>query len=429
MRRIGIYIAIMLFAAVSFLFSPPPAHDSDKCGPYIKLGRHAGFMVNCDASSFITAAIHPSSLLKPNEYRQGRPLFVLAGTLAGYSSYYISYPFHPGLKKLVDRQVNQSNVLIGNSLPGSNVTVDFIVFYFGYWLINVIVLVLSMFLLERIALMITGGEIRRSMLYLFLFLLVSNHVVKAFFWSPHQQMFTILTPLLCLYTCLKLDSKNIVLPVYFILALLTGFLLLVYGNFLLLVPVILFSFYKQQSRTNLPIAKSIAAIGLICMLSALPTLAWIGLLKANGTVYYNHEMSHTREIVWISDSWAVSPGYFFKAVIRNTSLFFKTLPTLFFFLLLSGGILLFKKDERSAVVENKIGTAQNLLFVSICFLGFLWILGFYAIRLTWSLAPLMLCFAILLAGKRLKSKTLLIFLMAAAVLWHCFNVFSYGPFS
>ncbi|MBC8085292.1 MAG: hypothetical protein H7Z21_19005, partial [Hymenobacter sp.] len=76
--------ALILAAALSFLFSPPPQTPDEFWGLYIPLGERAGFILNKDSYGYIQAAEEPGRLLRQSEERQSRPLYVLLGTAVGY---------------------------------------------------------------------------------------------------------------------------------------------------------------------------------------------------------------------------------------------------------------------------------------------------------------------------------------------------------
>ncbi|HEY4155275.1 MAG TPA: hypothetical protein VGM24_07600, partial [Puia sp.] len=314
-------LLLILTLNISLLFSPPPkAGTTDPNGRYVSLSPFAGFFLNPDTYGFIFPAIEPGQLLTSQSQRQSRPLFILAGSAIGYAITGLTWPFHNRLLRLYGafwRGTYPADriLLIGN-------------FYLGFLLLNVLVLWLSLFLFERIFF----SGIRRSRdaeysLYFLMVFIVSNPVTKAFFWTVHQQMFSFLTPIFCIYVLLWFNRRPDALSgrQMIMLFLGGGALLLVYGNFLLLLPVMLFGFFQQFRKFPGQESRLLLKASGLFLVFFLPTILWIGILKWTGVSYYSFELQGYHEIIWIPETLHYSVGSFLKQLGQNTLEFLGTL--------------------------------------------------------------------------------------------------------
>lgn len=431
MKKIAVYFFIVLFANLSFLLAPPPGiykgPNADCSIRYIQLNKFLGFQSNCDALAFIGLAIDPSYLLEDQNIRQSRPLFILLGTITGYPVYFLSKPFHPSLKSSLYPKLSDSLTgLRAERFP------LYISVYLGYVFINIIILVISLLLFEKIVQHFTGNwKNSRLLFYAVLFLLAANPVTKAFFWTPHQQMFNILTPLLCIYISLFIAVKKLSILKTLLISAASGLLVLVYGSFLLLLPFIIGSYLSIEKRKHT--SRIILNCFLLILCFILPTLLWIIILKISGTTFYSYEFSGFRQFIWIIDSLKISLQTFIETLGRNTLAFIKTSGSLIFpfFLLLFARF--FGGLSRPLSIENKKN--ENLILnprfllksSAFVFVVFFWLLGYYTDRLTFSLAPvILLAFAITLNRREIPRwlNYTLIILIAG---WHLYTILYEAP--
>ena len=399
MRKKFIFLLIILLVNISFLFSgPPEAKGPESYCPhrYVRLNSFMGVPVNCDEFVFIGAAVRPTYLIQPGFQRQNRPGYVLLGTAVGYTIYYVLYPFHESLKSFAYKKLSgqfsyrelEKAVLYGSV-------------YAGYIIINVLILFLTMVLFEKSMYMVSGSWKNQQWLFwLCLVMLISNQVTKTFFWTAHQQMFTLFTPVACLYAGMKVYSHNNARKLLLIMASVTGLLLLVYGNFLLVLPVMLGS-YMLKLRTHKKILSSsaLSAMCLSILIFFLPTLLWISYLRMTGISYYNHEISQFRHFIWLADSWNISFDYFLKKIYANTITFVQTsgslLPGTLF--LMTAILCRSINSIKRPAMRKDIFSPDNrniLLLAFLLFAVFLWLMGAYADRLTLSFAPFLIFIAV-----------------------------------
>lgn len=418
---------LLIILNLSLLFSPPPRQGSIECMPYMRyihITRFAGFPLNPDTYGYIFPSVNPGLLLKKNSQRQSRPLFIIAGSIFGYALYYITWPAHRLLYGIFKAHWT-------GAYPES-LMYDLGTFYISYVFINMLILWFSLYLFEKIFIRITGQKknVGYSMYFMMVFI-VSNPVTKAFFWTVHQQMFAFFTPLLCIYIMLRLNDKQDLISYPFLMRLAfgSGILLLVYGNFLLLLPVLLFCFSSNYFR----FAGSLNRGGLIfknlllILLFVIPTLLWMLILKLNGVSYYSLEIAYYRQLIWIKDSLSVSASAFFQALQKNTMAYFSTMRYFICSLAAAGAIVAimsrFKLPE-----QNNTKIIKGIAFVLLCFFCFYWMLGFYEERLTYTLIPVLLCLVIAFCRDSFHQKKMTYILCGLALTWHIYVLLSYGPF-
>jgi hypothetical protein len=415
-------LLLILFLNISLLFSPPPIVGSTIAyGRYVSLGKYAGFFVNPDAYGFILPAINPKKLMEYHEERQNRPLFVLAGTALGYSISLLAAPFHKLIlhiyKKFWRGAYSESMIFyIGN-------------FYIGFVLLNILILWVALFLFEKIYFLFVDHNGTHALpMFLLMVFIVSNPVTKAFFWTVHEQMFAFLTPILCIYILFRFNNLSFAVS-YSRLAgifIMGGILLLVYGNFILLAPALLYGVFIQSRKfddfRNWPVL-----VWRCCFLTLvffLPTICWIGILKWNGIIYYNFEMHVFHHIVWIPETLHQSFGRFVLQLSSNTIAFLNTmflimvLVVFSFIIFIAGKIKVSLKDEY----------VRMIIFIFLYFFLFYWLLGAYFERLTLTLIPIIICFWLVAAGKKLFAKKMIYVLSSLAFIWQLYFLMSYGPF-
>lgn len=415
-------LLLILLLNVSLLFSPPPIPGTTIAyGRYISINKYTGFFVNPDAYGFILSGIRPKLLMEYHQERQNRPLFVLAGSAMGYSISFLTEPFHRWLLQLYEKfwhgaYPKEMIIYIGN-------------FYIGYIFLNIIILWTSLFLFEKIFWLLVErkGSSVFSM-YLLMVFIVSNPVTKAFFWTVHEQMFAFLTPLLCIYILFRFTglqnevSFRSLAGIFFT----GGLLLLVYGNFILLAPALIYSMLYQSNKLDKLKSWRIILLKLLLLilLFFMPTICWIGILKWNGVNYYNFEMRVYHHIVWIPETIHQSFGSFIHQLYINTVAYFKTMRLILVMVIISFVIFFSGKIN----ISWKGNFMHEILFIFLYFILFYWLLGAYFDRLTQTLIPIFVCFWVVAAGQKLTSKKMIFIVGSLSLCWHLFILMSYGPF-
>jgi len=427
MKKISLYLAIIFITCGSFLFSPcwdayTIEGERSSC---FALNNQMRVVICADTYNFIWLATEPSQLLKKNTYRQSRPLFVMAGRFVGLGVYYLSYPFHSKIDAFLK---NNTSFLPQYYDYETNTGTYFFCFYIGFLIINVIILLICLLLFEKIVKALSGEWKNGTLLFsLILAVLLSHPVTKVFFWSVHQQLFNILTPLLSVYIGILILKKRAGTKKLFLISIGLGLLLLFYGNFLLALPVLVgcYLYAEKKNGTNRGYASLLYSL-LFVILFFLPATIWILYLKSINVTIYNPELVEYRQFIWIVDRLKEhSFLYFFW---RKTLAFLFSTGTLFVPMVLLIIFLLWKKISRQDVVytntsENVPGLARLVLFVLIETVIFFWLLGYYADRLTSSLAPLlMIIFALMMNRKKLGKPAIVFFILVLSGFFF-YNIF------
>jgi hypothetical protein len=275
---------------------------------------------------------------------------------------------------------------------------------------------------------LTNSKIEKRLLFLFFILIASNQVTKAFFWTAHQQMFIFFAPLFCIYAGLKLINNGLSYQKTLLLSFISGVLMLCYGNFLLMLPILIFAYSFSQKKTNGNIIRDILVKNIfLIILFAIPASLWMIILKIHGSDFYISETAKYRQLVWIIDTLHISFYEFIKVLIKNVIYYAKTLKGIVFFIILFIGLYVYSGNPLS--IKRLIKNRNSLLisFVFITFFSYYCILGFYAERLTFTLVPILLCSCIFLIGNSNKKINIYVFALVV-IAWCCYNIFSYGPF-
>jgi hypothetical protein len=430
------WFGIIFLVNFSFLFSPQPrsvVFSDDICiESYVHLNRYMGFPVNCDAISFISAAIKPAILFQKGYIRQSRPAYILTGTITGYFLYYISYPLHPFIAKKL-----QGHLSTDDSGKNPQTLVVYACFYLAFVLINTIILTITFWLFEKITFGFFKARPHAHAIFpLMLVLLVSTPVCKAFFWTVHQQLFNVLMPVLALYIGLRLIRRPNKLSALLLIAFLSGFLALFYANSILLLPAICFSYLMEvKGRKRRIPAKEWCWLAAITLAFFFASLLWILLLRINGVPIYNNEITVAREFVWITDILNTQGRPFWKEFADNTKAFIQTFSITAFPALALLIVLVSKKKEalnifRQVSSNPPLQSQMTVIaFIAIQFLLFYWLMGFYATRLTTALNPFIIYATALLLIKQAPDRKFTILLFLIIICMHLYTVFSYGPFS
>lgn len=416
MRKLCNYLVIILLANISFLFSPRefPAEAIHKWGDfYIPLNSGIGVRVNGDAFAFVALATNPGRLLEKNQVRQSRPGYIIAANLVGSVIYAVTYPFRDQLEHFF-----QSRISDNYPQKEKEKIARWFSYYSAFVFLNLLVLLACLYIFDKLVLHYTGPWKNKGLHFLFLFLLVANPVTKLFFWSPHVQMFNILLPLLMVWTCIKLYGFSGNNQRFYIVSAFAGILLLFYGSFLLLLPILLFSYWKNLQLTNRSMEwENLLTITLILLFYALPVLLWMGYIQLQGIPFYSAEIAEYRQFIWIADALRASRGNLFSALLSNTIQFINSLASLMlpaFFLLAA---FLYSRKQPANTAFPASAKQQILPTLLFCLL-FFWLLGYYADRLSFSLAGILYLTAALYINSIPTSRRFTVLFWAICLIAH-----------
>jgi len=204
-----------------------------------------------------------------------------------------------------------------------------------------------------------------------------------------------------------------------------GILLLFYGSFLLLLPILIFTiFYKTKNIEKKNLSKGFQPALLNSIVFILPLLSWILILKIAGIDFYSHETAYFREFLWVVDAINNPNRSFFTELFVNFSIYIKTTGIVIFpinFLILSYFITE-KKNDNSQFPDIKIFVFNTILL----FLFFL-LLGYYTDRLTYSLCPLFITYSAILLNRHKLNNLKRISIIIIILSWHLFILLNEMP--
>jgi hypothetical protein len=259
-------------------------------------------------------------------------------------------------------------------------------YYAGYLVFNWLALFTASLLFLRLPLGLSGFSMGSLVTAT---LLVINGVTRWFFWTPHLQILNVLVPMISIGVCVGLRSRPPrERPRYFIT---TGFFSglgsLVYGASILIVASATVAIVVAEWRSKRPILAAVVASGWIAF--AIPPLIWREYVVSRTGSFYMHETAQYHQFVWIAESARLGFPTLITDVANNLARFGKTLwPVLAPLVALLG--MLFLAFPKARTIENDPQTRNVEMAVGAFVLvavPFFSLMGFYAARLSWELAP------------------------------------------
>ena len=282
---------------IGFLIGPRiPADQQQKaCVGNIELPGPFGIHLNCDSPEFLSLADSPQRLLEPLNYRQSRPGLIIAASLLQAPLSLISPALntHPSLE--------QDPASIVESFR-RNISA-----YVAYVILNAAILLSTFYFLRRIAQHIgLDGRDTAPILVSTGLLLVANDVSKAFFWSPHTQMFNILVPVIAVYAALRalegaLCDKRFVLA----MGLGIGLGMTAYGAFLVTLVCILATGTLASVRESSweRRMQGMSNLAVLLMLAGLPSIVWYTFVRVTVGSFHSAELTEYA-FRWMGELWS-----------------------------------------------------------------------------------------------------------------------------
>ena len=366
-RTLGL-VVIPLLVPIVFLVSRRP--DRPPVG--VELVELAGPLhvgVNTDSADFVSVALRPGKLFDDREPLQSRPVVVVAAALA-------SLPLRP-LLRIADPASRIDTTVARRALaPGGDADVnDAMAAYLVYIAINALLLLGSLVVFWRAV----GPGPKWWALAPLALVVAGNQVVKAFFWTPHLQIFNILVPVVAVEAARRtLDRPLASWRQSALVGLALGLSALAYGAaVIIVVAVVAAQVLGRRPRRLSPLLPLVLAFAAVVG-------AWVVVVEAVSGGFYNHEVRVYRQFVWIVD--AIRGGDIGAAVARNLHLFIDTtIPVVWLPVAVLAVIALcsmrapLSAGSRQRLAGAAIGFASAALFYAP--------LGLYASRLSWSLVP------------------------------------------
>jgi len=407
-RPIASAFAIVLVAVLFLLAPPPRPSDNPRVTlSYVALTPHMGFVLGWDANRFMLLAREPWRLLEPREQRQSRPLYVAT---AAFLRLFVA-PFEPERTRHVVRE------------PA----------WVVYVAMNFVVLLLAVLAFQALF----PDSAWPLGIFMTSLLLVANDVVKAFFWTPHTHMFNMLVPAATMVCCRRLYLNPAIRPrALLLLGLGGGTLTLYYGSFTVLLPAAIAALSFGRARATTARPSLLAQIGALGLGFVAVPLAWIVTVTVLAGEFYSEEITHYRQFVWIFHAW--NAGRLERTVARLMSAFMRASAEALWFpftLAVAAACIGRLGRVRAAdVTREHRPTLVAAAITFVCAFAFLGLLGTYAVRLSWSLAPPVLALVAAIGAttrSRLPARDRLLVdvgLVLAVVGWLAYGIAKRGPY-
>jgi hypothetical protein len=274
-----------VLAGAHFLLLAPMIRDPF-CATPVHVNRFMAYPLNCDSTTFLLLAHHPGDLLIRASVGHESPA-QRAAVLARNRRQ--SRPGYIALSALATRVLGPAAARLGlDRLYGETDTA-----YFPLILINLIVavgaVVLLVWLLRRFG-------ARTAVVVALSSLLVLNDLMKAFFWTPHQQMLVLLIPLATIAAGRWLILERPRLLTVAILGLGLGLGALIYANVVITMGVLTVILLARGWR-------GVRQALMLWVTFAIAPVTWIlTCLKISGS-YRDNDIYHYREFIWVPQAF------------------------------------------------------------------------------------------------------------------------------
>jgi hypothetical protein len=291
-------VLLVSASALCILLSPPPPQFQRAliCAEALPIGQRVHILMNCDADSFVSLARDPSGVLEENSVRQTRPGYAVLGWV-------FSLPF---------RAFNAATH--GQSFDP---------YYAGYVTLNWALMIFSVILFADL---IAATSLLAPAVIVPVSVLLINHITKAFFWTPHQQIFGLFAGMVSIWVARRVIVRDaeIDFKTTLLFGLSAGIACLIYGVFVLLpltVTAALWFFGKRGTWI-----RAAALTGILWLSTLAPFLVWRAYVIEETGSFYSHETQFYHEFVWIPETMRESLAAFSSAHFQNLARFLGTVP-------------------------------------------------------------------------------------------------------
>lgn len=422
---------LLLFLAtifISFLFLFKPEPKGKWSGEYVRINKYCGIFLTSDAYNFCREASNPKSLFDTASVRQDRPAYLLLiYSISKPTKYILQHAavFFNAADKIDYKYLAQKSEAIINNpsfevkqkpLPAQNIVIDYFPVYISFVLVNMMILFLSAVIFDKT---LSRFNIDKSIKLIFIAILFINRIVKAYILNVHMQLFILFAPLLFVYVIIKIVESEFNKKKIFAYSFLMGFMSLFYGSFIFFLPVLfLILLYRYKKMTDIIAHWNVFLFSFVLII--LPTFLWVVLLKNIVGRYYNYEVEHYREYVWIADALKIS---FFNFIVVSVKFLIAfiicIIKTVAIFTLIYGLLVITAKKHKNFKYKEELFI--YLYFILLVFSVMFLMLGFYQVRLTYTLAPVLFVLIALLwqelLNKHMLSKNTILFGYAFAILY------------
>lgn len=403
----GLGLGMALVAAHAFLTSPLVSNPP--CGTTVQLGGGLGYVYNhCDSPEFVRDAADPSRLLAKRSIRQARPLLIVMAA---------------GVARTVGRAVFATPLprLYGLATPQD----------FAYVLLNLAIAAGSIALFLRL---VPFGQVPVAAVAAATWIAFDD-LMKAFFWTPHTQLFNLLVPVLSIAVARAvLVDPRLRRPLALGgIGLGLGMLALAYGSFIVAGVAAGVAFLLGARRQ--PAAQMLVGAAALAVGFALPNLLWIVLCLAVAGSFYVDETRKYWEFTWAAHTAkqgvAAFARYWWSVTVLTLQV---TLPTAAAAAIATLLAWLAAIATGTRVAAAQVATMVASVLILALSVGFLDLLGFYTSRISYMLVPVLMVILVGLVAalkdrRRHLGQALEGLIVLAAVVNALVVVLRHGPYS
>lgn len=380
-RRLIFSVCVAVSAAESLtLLAHPPVETSPalRCADIVPIVSHVNIIENCDSHGFIELAHDPRKIVG-NKW-QARPLYLVLGWI-------MAIPFR--VPRSVAYRAGLTRDPFSNPDP----------YYAGFVLLNWLLMVGAAWVF---LLLVGPGSLFESRILLPLTILLVNEVTKAFFWTPHLQIFNVFVPLFIVAMVAWLDERvsRMTWRSFALVGVLLGLASLLYGVFVIAVLALTVALVRDTLRNKRNKLPAIASAGAMLAAFLVPIELWRWLVISKTGAFSVLEIYRYHQFVWITEDIAQTPRRLLPDLVQNIGVFLHTLPVVIVFpaLVICGVVIAAQALEKPMTASaNSTRVLRGILSYYAVSIPFYALMGFYATRLSWALVPplaLILSFAI-----------------------------------
>jgi hypothetical protein len=278
-----------VLAGAHFLLLAPMISDPF-CATPVHVNSFMAYPLNCDSTLFLRLAHHPGELLTRANFSHDPPAERTAAAHRLRTDHLRqSRPGYVALSAIATRILGSPAASIGlDRVYGQTNTA-----YIPLILINLIVVVAAVVLLARL---LRGFGAPAPVVVALSSLLVLNDLMKAFFWTPHEQMFVLLTPLATIAAGRWLILERPRWLSVAVLGLGIGLGALIYANVIISLGVLTVILLARGWR-------GVAQALMLCLTFAIAPIGWIWICRKISGTYLNNDIAFYREFVWLPQAF------------------------------------------------------------------------------------------------------------------------------
>jgi len=424
-----LFLALTLFV----LFTPkiPDKEQLDYGIVNVYLPFNLTYWINCDSPEFLKLSNDPNSLLEPKNTRQARPGPIILAYMLSLPISLITglFPDAEKMFKIHHERVDESRFKLYNSLLPN---------YIAYIFLNFVILMIGLGCFLKLS---TDNGKTSLLSFFFLSLFLFSGLVKAFFLSPHTQMFNYTYPLLGTYLAYLCTEGRFFNWRWLVgVSSLLGASMLIYSSSFAIFPSMLVGsiLYYSQNKSLAPLKILVIHTFISLLLIALPTIFWILFVLYKTGTFYNHEVECCNQVVWFFKLFSGDLSKVISVTFERLIKYLSIVSIEFVPVYILGALSLFLSFVYKVNVKKFYSNNKNLVLsclLSTFFFGaFFFFVGLYEWRMLLSSMPPMLLLVAFFTNYVISKlnysqrKFAYSLVFVSILLLNVFTVFSAGPY-